>query len=643
MPIMPSASHEFSYSVSPQPWVGAQTFAPYSPADSAGIAEGVLRVCLTAQERALMVPVRRADAAELYYYVAVVREDPCSVNVVQARLDFSGAENVVLRARPVRVPDSVRRLLPAFVTFESRIPSSSTVAALFWDVLSEECAARCGDAVIGLPARSLELPGVNQSPPGGDHPALGVFHYGGRHCFAATVYEQHRRNYFIGEWPILQTLCAVLQEAAASSLAGAPFARLVPQCDGHGGSPSGTHVSQREYLAVVRGAGSSDTINVVYFNGRMRQHKVVFLSPGGLPLPGFTIVSRRLDALGDRNALWQAPVLARWSRPLNQIVPVGGSLSSIPLPRQRFAFMHHADAGTVRYNARACERIQLALSHVCHVGGPTRALVPVDDSLPPRGAGPVSFVYIHRSLRTVRICDLVLFGRGHEVSIGSVSIVPREFARTLPHMEFDRSRHLFLAFSAHLYLNGVLRAVWDRRIDALLLADAAAHPLAPMQGGTAVFEYVIGYRMARLSPGSSARLEWVLRFVAAAGLGASLLVSLSADGEDLFAAVVRDVRPQTGDAILVGMVHGPLGMRLHNLWSSNLQLPCVRYMPQMTSLELTRGQLRDLYEEPLFDHWQQASAINPHDMPRRCLPFCLAVRGVLDVEIIDMILRMSFE
>jgi hypothetical protein len=202
----------------------------------------------------------------------------------------------------------------------------------------------------------------------------------------------------------------------------------------------------------------------------------------------------------------------------------------------------------------------------------------------------------------------------------------------------------------------VIDSVWTRRIDDLLLVQ---HPDVAATG--ALFEYnpTPFASTARLDPTAAARVEMVLRAVCfgPSVTGSSLLVPLPEHGPVMYAAVVRDAHGP-GFTVTVGLIirltraTTPATIRyLGLIQGSSLVLPNLRYLhPGTASVPLTRAQIRDLFEEPLFAHWQQVAATNPHDLARRSVPLCLGLHPragdqsplrVLDRELLDVLIRLS--
>lgn len=346
----------------------------------------------------------------------------------------------------------------------------------------------------------------------------------------------------------------------------------------------------------------------------------------------------------------QEPVLRHCVRPDDRIEPVEGSLASFVQPPCVFEYEQDA-LNFVRYDVSACWKIRTAIAFVCHSGGPDGLMVPVGDSLALVDE-PLSFTAIYRDVRNVWMHHVRVAGEREFVRTSMV-IIPQEFKDTVPHMQFLTRSDLNVDRVQPLVLD-VIDAVWTRRIDDLLLVqrpDVAAT-------GT-LFEYnpTPFASTASLDPTAAARVEMVLRAVCSGPLvtGSSLLIPLPEHGPVMYAAVVRDDAHGPGFTVglIVRLTTTPAVIRyLGPIQGSSLVLPNLRYLPPGAApVPLTRAQIRDLFEEPLFAHWQQVAATNPHDLALRSVPLCLGLHPrvgarsplrVLDRELLDMLIRLSF-
>jgi hypothetical protein len=629
----------FAYNQSPNPWRGAPDFCPYSKDDNDRITTAVDRVC-RADLRVALVPVLAATGC--YYNVAVVGCD-LTVNVVHLRVDFTPANKCAICERPVSIPDSMKQLFP-YVKFGSASLSDSDLAKLYWNPLVLESLALCNRL---LDRHSMFVPDV--------------YCYGGRNCFEVSNYPVYNLYELVGR-DVRQMLSVVLLEAITRP--AIPFAGVIPVelqiLDLRA-------YNQRQYVGVLRAGGSTD-INVVYFDGRMKQTKVLFYA--GTPsvplqripeIQGFDLISRRLTG-EDKDKLMQMPVHAYWVRPTNRIEPVGSSMDSFLSlhGQQAFVFQYDRNSFTtgpsdlVEFDAFACRRIQEGLVHVCCEGGLIETLVPLSVD-PPRVGDVLAFFFIRRDCAEVSTGYVELFNQGRVLRV-YLADLPQNFTAVFPSITFNNS-------GVYMYLPGrceqtlifdVLRTVWTERIDQLIVVQ---HPRAVVTGAT--FKYLVSrptrsvanvsdatlWRGAKPFPPIAAeRVERVIRAMYADTSIGSSLVPVGEVFPSSYVAVVRD-----GINVRVGVLNGLSDpVMLHPLRSTDLDLPNLVFT-NWQSADVTPAITRDLIQLPLFSHWHQVAEMNPHNWFPRAAAFGLGMHSrvgarspvrVLDAELIAMVARL---
>ena len=637
-------AHDFSYNQSVDPWHGARNYGPYSADDSRSISDAVIRVC-SARDQSVFVPVLLNYGR---YNVAVERANlgVLGVNVVQTRVDFSAAGKYTVCQRPVLIPDTMKAAFPHIV-FESTRISASGFTTLFWDALRVESLARNDRLETQIPLHAIFLPDV--------------FYFSGRNCFAATAYGGAGETYFNDD-QFRMTLSAVLLEAMARP--SVMFSHVIP-FDGDAVEP---RIDRRMYVGVIREVGSVD-INLVFFNGNMKQSKMVFYIWVGatrnyitaIPqLPGFNLISRRLTE-ADKDALMQVPVSAYWTRPANRIEAVGSSIASFAEPSYAFGYNRAAVAAVVdavQFDAAACSRIQEGLALVCISGGPNGLLVPVQAELPPVG-DVVSLVAIKRDIRNVCTVYVELFRHGDDL-YGYETILSQDLRTTLQHITFSSGTDIPDEWRQQL-LWGPVRSIWVRRVDQVIVAD---QPLIVTTGAT--FDYLVtwptpgavmiqeGFNrrgIKSLSPSAAERTERVIRAMCADAAIGSTLVPVPENGQNAFVAVVRE----GGLNMRIGYISGQVHIHhIEPLRSLDLGLPNVAFIPFVyrTYMPITPDTTRTLFEEPIFSYWRSVAEYNPHNWGPRAAAFGLAMHSrvganspmrVLDAELIATVARLCLQ
>jgi hypothetical protein len=581
-----------------------------------------------------------------YYYVAAVRVD-LKVSVAQLRVDFSPTGKYSVCERPVLVPDSMKAAFP-HIEFESTRISATGLTALFWDALRVGCLAQCDRLVTQIPLHVTFLPDV--------------FFFSGRNCFTATVYAGAGINFFNDD-QFRMTLSAVLLEAMARPRA--MFSQIIP-FDGDAVEPRMNH---RMYVGVMREADSVD-INVVFFDGNMKQSKMVFYIYAGLArnpitaipqLPGFNLISRRLTG-ADKDTLMQVPVRAYWTRPGNHIEPVASSLGLFALPSYSFAYNRAAVAAAVdpvQLDAAACSRIQEGVALVCVSGGPAGVLVPVQADLPPVG-DVVSFFMIKRDIRDVNTVFLELFRPGRTL-FGHETILSQDFRSTLPHMVFSSGIDIPDEWRQSLVFDP-LYSVWAKRVDQLIVAEqphivttgATFDYLVnwPTPGATMIHEGTNLRGVKSLSPTAAERAERMIRAMCADAAIGSSLVPVPEDGQNAYVVISRE---GGGLNMRIGYISGHDYIRLiEPLRSLDLGLPNVTFMPFVfrAPMPTTPDITRTLFEEPVFSYWHNVAENNPHNWVPRATAFGLAMDSraganspmrVLDAELIATVARLCLQ
>ncbi len=631
----------FAYNQSPKPWSGPQDLCPYSEDDNDGIIDAVNRVCRADQLLAL-VPV--LAATKRYYWVAVMRCD-LTVNIVHLRVDFTPENNCAIRERPVSTPDCMRQLFP-HVKFGSASFSASDLAKLYWNPLVVESLAQCNRL---LDRHSMFVPDV--------------YCYGGRNCFDVSNYSV--RNLDEMGSNVKQMLSVVLLEATTRPVN--PFASVFP-LDLQILDPHVYH--RREYVGVLR-AGGSNVINVVSFNGKMEQSKVLFYA--GNPsapvqripeIQGFDLISRRLTG-EDKDKLMQMPVRTYWVRPTNRIEPVGSSVGSFLSLHGQQAFVFGYDRNSfligpsdlVEFDAFACRRIQEGLAHVCCEGGLIETLVPLSVD-PPRVGDVLAFFFIRRDCAEVSTRYVELFNEGRLLRV-YLADLPQNVTVAFPSITFNNDRYVMRYIPGkceQTLIFDVLRTVWTERIDQLIVVQ---HPHAVMTGAT--FKYlgtrptrsVVHVSEATLWRGAKSfpriaaeRIERVIRAMYADTSIGSSLVPVGEVFPSSFVAVVRD-----GINVRVGVLNGLSDpVVLFPLRSVDLlDLPNLVFTSSSQPVTVTHAITRDLIQLPLFSHWHQVAEMNPHNWFPRAAAFGLGMHprvGAhspvrdLDAELIAMVARL---
>ena len=633
-----SATQPFAYNQSRDPWRGAQDFCPYSEDDNDGIIQAVNRVCRFVQ-RFAVVPVLKDYGSS--YYVVVTRSD-LDVNVIQARVDFSPTGKYEVRERPVLVPDWTKRLYQR-LKFDSTRLSVPALASLFWDPLRVECIARCDGMLLKTPSPVPFL--------------VNVSFYSGRNCFNATVHQANDRVWVHGDGFRLM-LSVVLQEAMARP--SKRFACVLPLV------PDEERFNQRRYVGVLR-EGESTDINVVLFDGIMKQFKTVFST--GVPpvpaatipqIPGFNLVSRRLTG-DDKDVLMQRPVFMHWTKSVNHITPVGSSLGLFAEPAYDFHYDRQTHPGLaamlVALDAFASRKTQEGVAFVCCSGGPQELLVPLHAHIPPVGQ-VLSFLVIHREvLRVTTFVSEELFLIRYS---SYPTVLSQGFKDTLPRVVFDTRPAHVLQLEQTLILD-VIRTVWTQRIDQLIVIQ---HPRIAVTG--VKFEYLVPWTtrgvmhswvngvysgIKSFPPIAAERVERVIRAMCAdTGIGSSL-VPVGEIGPNSYVAAVRD-----GVNVRIGFISQVLvaAAFFEPLRSLDLDLPNIIYMPfiDQQHITMTPAIVRDLYEQPLFSHWQHVAETNPHNWTPRATALVLATHPrvggrapmrVLDAELLAMVARLCLQ
>jgi hypothetical protein len=618
--------HEFSYNLTPDPWNGARDFGAYSAGDSQRIGEGLKRVC--SDSRCVLVPVLEDYG---YYYVAITRVD-LKMNVVQFRLDFASNGKYAVRERPVAIPDTVKRLYPQLL-FDSVQLSPALNAAVFWDVLRVESLARCESLITQKPHHLLFT--------------LRILYVGGRNCFTAAAFNPTSpevRDFDDEQFQF--TLSAVLQQAAIRL--AAPFAQLVP----FDGEEVEKRINRRKYVGVLREANSTD-INMVCFDGNMKQYKVVvydFVRGAITPvivlpqLPGIMLVSRRLSG-EDKDELMQKPVRECWTRPSNRITPVGTS-PTLFANAVDYAYDNAPTIGRqdrVPFDAYACSRIQEGLASVCSSGGPAVLFVSLTANIPPVGSA-VSFVVIDRNLRDVNTMLVTLFDTGRTLEARCTIFPTADMRAALPGMNFSTGSDLRDEMRQACVLD-VLLSAWTRRIDQLIVFDQPQIVTAGVE-----FEYIEAEYHVAFDPVAAERVERVVRIMCADATTGSAIVPVPEVGQYAYVAAVRN-----GVDVLIGFNSGLEDISIDTiepLRSLQLNLPNLRYMPFIDGAPMSVDDTqtrRDLFETPIFTHWQQVANDNPHNWSLRAAAFGLAMHPragrqspmrVLDAELIAQIANL---
>ena len=633
-----SATQPFAYNQSPDPWSGPRDFREYSDDDNKSIISAVNRVCCAEQQFALAYVLKIYGG---FYCVAAVRTTDLRVNVVQFRVDFSPDGKYEVRERPVSIPDQTKREYPHLEFISIRL-SDSALAALFWDPLRAESRVRCDSMLLKDPSRVPFLPGV--------------FYYSGPNCFTVTAYQARNKRWFHDD-DFRSMLSVVLLEAAVRP--SKQFA-CVLLYDGDQG------INRRKYVGVLREGGGSRDIIVVCLDAYMRQHKVVFYT-GNPPvpvaeipeIPGFNLVSRRLTG-EEKDKLMQEPVFMHWTRPNNRIVPVGSSLGLFADPACIFQYNRNINPVGARdivpFDEFASGMIREGLALVCHSGGPRELLVPLRANLPPIGEG-LFFSVISREFLHVTVVYAELFS-----GYGYCTLIPQGFKDTLPHMLFSVTSIVPIELLQSLVYD-VLRSVWTRRIDQVVDEVVRRQQIAvtgvkfqylvtrPSRGAARVVDGNGHVRGAKSLPSIAAeRVERVIRAMSAdVGIG-SLLVPVSEVGLNAFVAVVRD-----GVTVTVGYISAlDANCLIQPLRSLQLDLPNLVYLPFIYQLPMAPNPAitRDLFEQPLFSHWQRVAEINPHNWSPRAAAFGLAAHPrvgarspmrVLDAELMAMVARLCLQ
>ena len=616
--VVVSVTQPFAYNQSPEPWHGVPDFCPYSDDDNDRITKAVVCVC-RAKEQSILVRVLEDYGS--FYYVAVVRCD-LRVNIVQFRMDFSAAGKYSLRERPVLVQNWTKRVFPR-IEFDSGKLSVSDLAVLFWDPLRVESLAQCNSLSVKVPSPALFLPDV--------------FYYGGRNCFQAAVVFADANMFWFNDDGFRHMLSVSLMDAVARP--AERFACVLP----FDGDQIEQRINHRKYVGIVRDGGSAD-INVVFFDGNMKQCRMVFFAAFPIvavteiqELPGFNLVSRRLVG-ADKDNLLQWPVLMHWTRPANRIEPVASSIALFAHP---FVFEYDQNAtpfgprAFVRFDEFACRRIQEGLALVCCSGGPTEMLVQIHANRP---LGALSFLVIHRDVRDVFTTFVQLFRDG-SIAQGFATMLSLDFRATLPHITFSTCTDMRVDWQLTLILN-VLRAVWDRRIDQI---HVVTHPRIVTNGSG--FDYFKPGGLVGSLPSLAAnRIERAIRAVCADTSVGPLLVPVMGSDPLAFVTVIP-----VGSKVSVGYISGLDTMHLIGpLRSVLLDLPNLTYMPFVfdQAMAVTPAIARDLFEQPLFSHWQQVAETNPHNWCPRAVAIGLGVHPraganslmrVLDAELIALV------
>jgi len=619
--------HAFEFDESRNPWHDSPVFAPYPPDDSRRITAEVLRVCRAVSTCAL-VPVLSDLEEQHYYYVAILRGVECvgerDVNVVQVRLDFSANGKPVARERPVLVPDSIQTMFPC-MTFASANMASSDISMFFWDKLWKETAVQCGLRVCAVPV-----------------PAL--FHLNAsistlRNCFTAAIHPAGSLRAMAVEDS--QQLSAILMECAGVPTA-LPSAMLMP-LDVFGSIP-------RAYVAVSRDAGSLN-VNVVYVDENMKQLKLIFPQGPGLPATFILqVTSRRLTRV-EKQALFQPPVHAVWTRPINRIEPVGCSVAvfaSPPVPHA-FQLRRVAAAGGVAtdvpFSQETCVRLQEAVALVCCGGGPEIVLVPVNERMPrlsPITPDPrVNFVILRRRLRTLEVVYMVFSHWGHTPNMSpdfipvhnATVLIPATLTAAMPHMVFAPVAYVFQDLRDAVFWD-VMRSVWSGRIDSLL---NGTHPQPVSAAASGVrFEYLADTASTvAYDAKTTGLLEAVLLVVRADPDFQSVLIPLPAsEGRNAFTAVVR-----TGaNNLMFAHVFKDriAAMRVRSIRVLNCTLPRLAQSgpaagapaSAATTATTSGGTLSDhdvltLFCGPVFSYWMDVYRDNPHNWTPRAVAFSM--------------------